>query len=1659
MTATDTDNASGDRPKSFYGRVEDSRLTADDMDARRKENIAYEYLCHLEEAKVWIEACVNEVLPETTELEEGLRNGVVLAKLAHFMNPDTVPLKRIYDRDEARYQSRGLHFRHTDNINHWLRAMQEISLPKIFYPETTDIYDRKNMPRTIYCLHALSLFLFKLGKAPQIQDLYGKIKFTDAEISAMRAELDKYGIQMPAFSKIGGILANEMPVDEAALHAAIIAINDAIDHQVSSKTVAQLQNAAAHLVNIYEDLDAAYQSTMYEAKSTKSENTRNKSMDPDSSYIPDVYDELLTQAELQGFINKINCDYALGLVSTAVKKSNTDKLSKCFSMPHLSLRDVKTSNSTFYMQRARQLHVSRKSNNNSGEDVQLSKDDVQLIVRHGNQDAEEEQLKCNAVASVNSSLDGASADATLAALENSKALFPPVAHFAAILYHEEFKNIRQEKQASLDHEEIVGGIQVLTAIAQINKAVETGNAGLTFAALSISDAHILGLDHGCQDKYHTSLAEFYQAKSKETYNMLSHFDIQSSVNDVNQQVNDENNRILAVGVINEAVDKNSPKSTLSALQHPTAALSGVEDNNCQHYQTLLHRCKKEKARETGDPACVLWYEEIQGTVQLANKHRDTAVRMSSCLHEANQALSSGNLETLVESLCSSDMALHSITPECGTTYLQKLCLLRQSKMSAGESGSGWMMNRTKEGYKFYFNIVSEDWSWERPDGVKKDHSVLSREEIQSCVTDVTSAYDRQLLFKSNERMIVNIQARIRGYIARKRCKERLAFMQTQLPAILRVQCWWKMVRARRSYLARLMYLHSATGHIITLQSYLRMFLVRRDYCKRLTYLNQNEAAAVKIQTFLRSKWAKNDYKSLMYGETPPLSVVRKFVHLLDIGESDYTEEIELEKLRQQVMSDIRTNNKLETDLNQMDIKIGLLVKNRITLQDVMTQHRSLKQYRQGSTSSLGNHSRGLKALSKSSRQRLEAYQHLFYLLQTSPSYLARLIFAMPQSKTSKFMESVILTLYNYASNQREEYLLLRLFKTALQEEISSKVEKLGDIVTGNPMVVKMIVSFNRNARGGQSSLRELLNPLVTEVLEDRSMAINTNPVEVYKQWINMKESVSGKASGMAYDVSIEQALAVDEVRERIDASVLTLQRATDKFLTSILSSIDKIPYSMRYMAKVLRNALHEKFPEAAEKDILKIVGNLIYYRYINSTIVAPDAFDIVDISSYKGLTNDQRRNLGSIAKILQFAASNKGFGGDSAHLSSLNPYIMEAHNKFKKYFRAVCEVDEPEQHFNVDQYSDVTRVTKPVIYVTVAEIIETHKMLLEHEDTIAPDQMDPLHELLEDLGDGPDIESLMGDGGEDDSEPSRHQLGKTEISLTLSNKFAVGEDDASDARTLLLCTKRMVVDVIRCQSSGDTLLAVLETPARETDEDQHQALIRTRDRAEQRAANRTSKLVRQQSLLGDTRLPLQHMKVKIQANLVQLEHLGLVSRHNHYQAVLTSLVADIRSQRQYRQRRRLETVSIRHALKSLSQKRTFYIDQIDYYNQYVKTCLDNLAAKNKKSGKKAINGAKAKGSIKYSAAKLFDKGVILEIEGLPWNQFKNVLFEISATPSPGLFEVSAKFMGVNMEKVDLVFQDLLQLQYEGVAVMKMFDKAKVNVNLLIFLLNKKFYGK
>lgn len=54
---------------------------------------------------------------------------------------------------------------------------------------------------------------------------------------------------------------------------------------------------------------------------------------------------------------------------------------------------------------------------------------------------------------------------------------------------------------------------------------------------------------------------------------------------------------------------------------------------------------------------------------------------------------------------------------------------------------------------------------------------------------------------------------------------------------------------------------------------------------------------------------------------------------------------------------------------------------------------------------------------------------------------------------------------------------------------------------------------------------------------------------------------------------------------------------------------------------------------------------------------------------------------------------------------------------------------------------------------------------------------------------------------------------------------------------------------------------------------------------------------------------------------------------------------DIRNQRRYRNNRKQELNRLRQTLKALTNKREFYESQVDYYNQYVKTCNENMQSK------------------------------------------------------------------------------------------------------------------
>ena len=51
---------------------------------------------------------------------------------------------------------------------------------------------------------------------------------------------------------------------------------------------------------------------------------------------------------------------------------------------------------------------------------------------------------------------------------------------------------------------------------------------------------------------------------------------------------------MAVGKINECIEKGVPEETLTVLKMPDAKLEQVDDKQAYHYQVLLVKKKKEK---------------------------------------------------------------------------------------------------------------------------------------------------------------------------------------------------------------------------------------------------------------------------------------------------------------------------------------------------------------------------------------------------------------------------------------------------------------------------------------------------------------------------------------------------------------------------------------------------------------------------------------------------------------------------------------------------------------------------------------------------------------------------------------------------------------------------------------------------------------------------------------------------------------------------------------------------------------------------------------------------------------------------------------------------------------------------------------------------------
>ncbi|KAK4047448.1 iqgap- protein [Microbotryomycetes sp. JL221] len=954
--------------------------------------------------------------------------------------------------------------------------------------------------------------------------------------------------------------------------------------------------------------------------------------------------------------------------------------------------------------------------------------------------------------------------------------------------------------------------------------------------------------------------------------------------------------------------------------------------------------------------------------------------------------------------------------------------------------------------------------------------------------------DKIRLMRTNETFIVQVQATCRGHLTRQRHqakanhlrkaevvrsfgkltslaraalvrkkvdvqKQNLGFVE---PDVVGLQAQLRGWSARTSFLAWRDNVYRNEDVVVYLQSLCRGALVRNKFDMMKWQMHSNMDAIVKLQALIRSRQQRLDYLQLRTGTNVPVSTIKNFARLLDDSEHDYRGQVLVESLRKQLVSNVRETQDLEDDVRDLDTKIALLVKNKIThevARSQRSQRTGLAPLKRDSLLAAANDpfATSSETLDRQTQRKLELYQQMFWHLQTTPSYFARLFAKMGNNqdgasarKGHKSLEAITMVVFGYAQAQREEFLLLKLFQRSIEEELLY-VPSVAAFVKGNFLFVKLLMQYGRGINQ-RRALQDIIGVQVNAIMDSRELNLSTDPVAIYKSLIAQEETRTGVVSSRPLDVDYAYAVSDPETNQTFIKHLIALRQATDSILKSLLASTHLMPYGVRLVARDLFRALRSRFPNESEAEMLRVAGHLVYYRFIQPAIIAPETFDIVS-----GVVPIQeRQNLSEVAKLLNQVSVGRLFGQDQAYLMPMNNFLESSSARFATWIQDVMAVEDAEIHFRADEWIDAKSAQQPVVYISPNDIYSTHSTILDHIDVVAPDSNDPLRMIVVELGGVPI-------GGSAELTRARAD----EVPLTLTTRLRADDDPNAEGKLLFSQAKRKVIGILKVHSGND-LEQVLSQQVTEEDEITWSTIVEEELQDEQiQAGLQKRKLIIAQD---DIRLMTFHqLKMSCLQNILNLRQQGLISKQDKYQTLLDSIALDIRSKHYRRVQRQNEITTMQATLTTLRQKQKYLQDQIKSYHVYIDQSMTSIQKKSKKriilpwslqgSHERSLErqGKRYKyGSYKYTAQTLYDKGILLSVDQYSPKQFDKVALTISSD-QVGLFELKTEFGDQTLTTIEIKLEDLLEMQFAGRQTLEIGTVAKVNLNLLVHLINRKFY--
>jgi Ras GTPase-activating-like protein IQGAP2/3 len=230
----------------------------------------------------------------------------------------------------------------------------------------------------------------------------------------------------------------------------------------------------------------------------------------------------------------------------------------------------------------------------------------------------------------------------------------------------------------------------------------------------------------------------------------------------------------------------------------------------------------------------------------------------------------------------------------------------------------------------------------------------------------------------------------------------------------------------------------------------------------------------------------------------------------------------------------------------------------------------------------------------------------------------------------------------------------------------------------------MMTTYTRRGPG-QLYLKNVLGNRINSLIEHSELNLEINPLKIYEELSRLEEAKSPTYEVRA-GVTAEEAAQNKAVQETIPPRTDILMQLANSFLTTIIDSLDQVPYGIRWICKQIRSLTKRKYPDATELAVCTQIGGFFFLRYINPAIVTPQAYMLIEHCPEEY----PRRTLTLIAKMLQNLANKPSYAKEP-YMLHLAPFLDGNKAKMNAFLNRLCEVPD---------FYDTLEVTPGVLPLT-----------------------------------------------------------------------------------------------------------------------------------------------------------------------------------------------------------------------------------------------------------------------------------------------------------------------------------------------------------------------